>query len=336
MEEIWKLYKTKPCKSVFRNQPCAQPKQCKFFHDEKDRRRTLNFKYKPVICIDALLTDACNHDFCKCCRNYIEYLYHPLNFKVNECIFMKRKIPCSIDPNLCPGYHSQQEKQYYDKHRANYDVTEDLETSGYESESEPEIKAFKSSEELHSAANSGIRENSIQHVVQINPFTSKAGRAYILGKEIPKFEDRFTEFKSFSSFNLKGVIEVLANYISGFLNTEGGTLFYGVRDDGVVIGIKLTRKQRDQLSCTLDSCLNNFRPHISPDNVKIEFIEVMGKDGKLLHDLYVMEVKVRKGNTDEIYFTHKKEAYIKRDASISLLSPPDLLNFYQQRIKSKH
>ncbi len=35
--------------------------------------------------------------------------------------------------------------------------------------------------------------------------------------------------------------KVIHKYISGFLNTEGGTLLYGVRDDGVAQGIKLSR-----------------------------------------------------------------------------------------------
>jgi hypothetical protein len=107
----------------------------------------------------------------------------------------------------------------------------------------------------------------------------KKQRIYHVDKIISRFEDKF---KCSSRFRIHSMVQVIHKYISGFLNTEGGTLFYGVRDDGLVQGIKLSRRQRDQLLCALDFCLNNFRPHISSDYVKMEFIEGTGEDEKLL------------------------------------------------------
>jgi len=40
---------------------------------------------------------------------------------------------------------------------------------------------------------------------------------------------------------------IFKRYINAFLNTEGGTIYFGVRDDGVVLGAPLNRKARDSL-----------------------------------------------------------------------------------------
>lgn len=158
---------------------------------------------------------------------------------------------------------------------------------------------------------------------------------YILKEELKKFEDRKTEFKSCkTTFRVAVAADIIAPYISAFLNTEGGILFYGIKDSGVVEGISLSRKQRDQFCLALDANFQKFNPQILHDDYQITFKPVKDKGFKEIPDLYVIEFRVNKGKKNSVYFTHKNETYIRRDASVNLLKGHDLLEFYRKKQNS--
>ena len=158
---------------------------------------------------------------------------------------------------------------------------------------------------------------------------------YILKEELKKYEDRKTEFKACKNiFRVHSAADIVAPYVSAFLNTEGGILFYGIKDNGVVEGISLNRKQRDQFCLALDSNFQKFNPQITHDDYQITFKPIKDKNFKVVEDLYVIEVRVNKGKKDSLYFTHKNETYIRRDASVNLLKGHDLLEFYRNKQNS--
>ncbi|CAG9319797.1 unnamed protein product [Blepharisma stoltei] len=324
MESVWKVYKTKQCNSILKNQECSQKEYCTFFHDETDRRRTLNLSYEPILCLDSITSDHCLHETCKFCRNFNEYIYHPQNFKTRECVNRKLGISCTFIS--CPYFHSPEERYQFQLLRENM-TKHNHDNEGYESESESETPL--------QAKPIAKKETSVPVEVRmpdLKRLPSERGY-YVLKEEVKKFEDRHTEFKACSGkvFNPNLAVDLITPYICAFLNTQGGTLFYGIRDDGLVNGVTLTRKLRDQFSTIIDSVLNAFTPHLSADDYQINFANVHGKDGQRINDLYVIEIKVKKGDKNEIYFSNKGEAYIKRDASISLLKGPNLLKFFQKR-----
>jgi hypothetical protein len=41
------------------------------------------------------------------------------------------------------------------------------------------------------------------------------------------------------------------------LNSEGGTLYFGVDDDGTVLGVPLQRNERDHLRLRIDSFISS-------------------------------------------------------------------------------
>lgn len=41
-------------------------------------------------------------------------------------------------------------------------------------------------------------------------------------------------------------VEVALRYICAFLNTKGGRLYFGIKDDGVVKGMHLSRRDIDE------------------------------------------------------------------------------------------
>ena len=125
---------------------------------------------------------------------------------------------------------------------------------------------------------------------------------------------------------------MISTYVCAFLNTDGGTLYYGISDSGIITGIKLMRRVRDLFTVNFDVLLNRFRPSVGPDLCKIKYFNVYNKDRQAIPNTYVIEIIVNKGSQDMIYYTHKEEAYIKRDSSISLLKGPCLVEFSKKRV----
>jgi predicted HTH transcriptional regulator len=50
------------------------------------------------------------------------------------------------------------------------------------------------------------------------------------------------EFKMMKKFEM----DMIVKYICAFLNSEGGTLYIGITDDGIIKGFNLSRKIRDE------------------------------------------------------------------------------------------
>jgi predicted HTH transcriptional regulator len=45
-------------------------------------------------------------------------------------------------------------------------------------------------------------------------------------------------------------------YINAFLNTDGGTIYFGIHDDGTILGIPMSRKFRDAIRLRIDSIVS--------------------------------------------------------------------------------
>lgn len=134
-------------------------------------------------------------------------------------------------------------------------------------------------------------------------------------------EDREHEFKSLK--NAKDPIRTITEYyvekyINAFLNTNGGTIYFGIDDDGRVQGLRLDRAQRDRLRTIISKQINKFQPAVEPDLYKIEFIEVHDKEST-----YVVEIRVSKGPAN-LYMTGSQNFYIRRDGS-NFLMPFDMI-----------
>ena len=289
---------------------CPQRITCNYYHDDSDRRRAVTQGYEGILCMEAILNDYCTDANCKFCKNYVEFFYHPSNFKNYECIYRKSSLDC-INPLICPYYHSPEEKiQYYMQRENNKEI------QGFDSENESK------------PVDMGERRPELARIPSERTY-------YVLKEELKKYEDRKTEFKSCkSAFRINSAIDIIAPYVSAFLNTEGGILFYGIKDNGVVEGISLTNKQREQFCLTIELNFADFNPQLLHEDYQITFKPVKDKNFKEITDLYVIEFRVNKGKKEAVYFTHKNETYIRRDANVNLLKGPELLEFYRKKQSS--
>ena len=56
----------------------------------------------------------------------------------------------------------------------------------------------------------------------------------------------------------KGLLKEILRNVCGFLNSEGGSLWYGVHDSGVVQGIVVDRDARDQIELKIREVIGRF------------------------------------------------------------------------------
>ncbi|KAG2394077.1 hypothetical protein C9374_003841 [Naegleria lovaniensis] len=86
--------------------------------------------------------------------------------------------------------------------------------------------------------------------------------------------------------------ERLTEYLLAFLNSNGGALVFGVRDDGVVFGMKLSEKQRDKIRLLFDNCIRNFQITPTPRvgiHYRLEF-----KKATNFPNLWILILEVKK------------------------------------------
>lgn len=120
-------------------------------------------------------------------------------------------------------------------------------------------------------------------------------------------EDQTTEFKEIKGNNPKQSIQKpLDKYILSFLNSEGGSIYWGITDDGIVKGIKLTSTNKDDINKAIGSVINNIEPAIDPTKVQVTYHDVENMD-----DHYVLEVCVPKSRLDLLYFNKSHETWVR-------------------------
>ena len=96
----------------------------------------------------------------------------------------------------------------------------------------------------------------------------------------PQDESRRIEFK-LNAWNPKVIRDTTAKYACAFLNSEGGSLFFGIRDDGTIIGLipPLNNPQAlDQLLQQLDTDLRSIYPAPNDRNNKLLYTIMINHD----------------------------------------------------------
>ena len=101
--------------------------------------------------------------------------------------------------------------------------------------------------------------------------------------------------------------------MDAFLNTDGGTMFFGVDDDGVVVGLPFTRKEKDLLRLRVDAVIDKMRPQVDPDLWSLHFVEVVPNPDPALN------AAVRAAAAATVA---KARCYRSRSNSASAAAPP--------------
>lgn len=106
---------------------------------------------------------------------------------------------------------------------------------------------------------------------------------------IPFEEDSLHEFKCHRnlSFNelppwtqesQKRTRRSISRTLNAFLNTgQGGSVYLGVADDGIIIGLQLTLFQRDHIKVNLDNLMKRYMPQVNVSRYAIHFTPVISR-----------------------------------------------------------
>lgn len=136
---------------------------------------------------------------------------------------------------------------------------------------------------------------------------------YVLNEIVAFDENREHETKSVQNAQnpVKAIVDkYVEEYINAFLNTNGGTIYFGIDDGGHVLGVQLDRNQRDNLRTQIDQIVQRFDPSLEPDMYQVHFVPV--ENGKSDSNLWVIEIRVSRG-TEPLYLTGSQKAYLRRD-----------------------
>lgn len=110
---------------------------------------------------------------------------------------------------------------------------------------------------------------------------------------------------------------IIANaeiYVNAYLNSslqETGKIFWGVANDRIITGVRLSYEEIDTIQRKISEVLNQAEPYVSPDLYNIKFNKIATASGEIQPDTYIVEVDVFPYSGDWLYATSKGEVFIK-------------------------
>lgn len=153
-------------------------------------------------------------------------------------------------------------------------------------------------------------------------------------------ESKTVEFKSTLRFCLrqnnpqKYVEHSAIKNLAAFLNSEGGTLFIGVDDDGNILGLEKTDfasfkndNKKDEFVKHFDNLVQNYFGNDMVHKFKVEFETIENKTIALIHIKDKATAPVVITNPDK---NNQEEFYVRRNASAVALTMYEMLNYTKE------
>ena len=151
------------------------------------------------------------------------------------------------------------------------------------------------------------------------------------GEKCTLEEDLHNEFKEIKGQNpTKSIQNIVDEYILAFLNSSGGSVFWGIRDDGIVKSIILDSRLKDDINKCINLKINTIEPSIDPTRINVIFHGVVGIDGG-----YVLEVRVPKSNLSGLHFNSSGHTWVRVNGCKQKLQGVALQDYIIQRLQNK-
>ena len=181
-----------------------------------------------------------------------------------------------------------------------------------------------------------IRDSLRNIIIEIEKYhISHPIEKFILNQPVLIEETRHHEFKDISQSKRPddSIKNTADEYVVAFLNSEGGTIYWGIRDtDRVVVGVNLDYRQRDNIRRIVSQKLTEIRPSLDPTGYRIEFYPIYDATDDIIADLYVVEISVNAIRLNEPYFTGSNEAFVRIDGAKKKLMGPELTEWIRNRL----
>jgi hypothetical protein len=137
-------------------------------------------------------------------------------------------------------------------------------------------------------------------------------RTYLyLGEDLKDKKSDNIEFEIYRYPFNKIIIDELKRSYCGFLNGQGGSIYIGINDNGIVEGLNLEYKQRDTIRNELVNYTYDFFPKCRINKINVFFIKIKNSITKnLIENLYVIKINVIRGEPYILYSLTSKEGFI--------------------------
>jgi hypothetical protein len=140
-------------------------------------------------------------------------------------------------------------------------------------------------------------------------------RIFVRNQPMTVAENRYVEFKEIKGQNPVDSIKNTADeYAVAFLNKQGGSIFWGIRDsDRVVVGVQLDHQKKDDICRTVSNKFAQIQPRIPVSDFNLDFHAISDEQGKIIDDLWIFEVNVPQGLPTVLYATGGNEVHVRTD-----------------------
>ena len=137
-------------------------------------------------------------------------------------------------------------------------------------------------------------------------------RTYLyLGEDLKDKKSDNIEFENYRYPFNKEIIDELKRSYCGFLNGQGGSIYLGINDQGIVEGLNLEYKQRDTIRNELVNYTYDFFPKCRIDKINVCFIKIKNATTKnFMENLFVIKINVIRGEPYVLYSLTSKEGFI--------------------------
>ena len=129
-------------------------------------------------------------------------------------------------------------------------------------------------------------------------------------EKIVEDENLSIEYKDYQfPFGDKQVFEI-KRQICGFINSGGGRLYIGITDEKMIKGIVLNKNSLNSFENLLFRCIDNFRPKIPNNKIKIYYIPIKNAEkDSYINNLYIVKLIILPGDPTILYSISPKEFY---------------------------
>ena len=183
--------------------------------------------------------------------------------------------------------------------------------------------------------NKQLAEKYLTRATDSDNLTDPTQIRFVQDQPVPFEETRLYEFKEVKGKNPTGSITNTADeYAVAFLNSEGGRIFWGVRNsDRITVGVTLNEPKRDDVRRKVSEKLGSIDPPISVEDWQLEFHQIYSLHGETIEDLWVVELLTSPSKERDIFYTNSGELFVKTDGGKQKLLGPQVTEFIRGRLQ---
>ncbi|MDE0481702.1 MAG: putative DNA binding domain-containing protein [Candidatus Poribacteria bacterium] len=184
--------------------------------------------------------------------------------------------------------------------------------------------------------NKQIAQEYLARATDADNLTDPTQVRFVQEQPIPFEETLFYEFKEIRGGNpVDSITNTADEYAVAFLNSEGGRIFWGIRDsDRVTVGVLLDERQRDDVRRKVSEKLWGIRPPISDEDWQLELHQIYDLHGETIKDLWVVELVISPQQQKEVFYTNSGELFVKTPGGKQKLLGPQVTEFILSRFQS--